>query len=172
MGNVNETQIKQQDNRKNKKVFLFEIIVVIAIVVAPILLYILDNKNSVNRQVKVPSSSITDNTCQGQKQKFQELLGPESVVDGITVGTLKGVISNVTYNSDSKTASLVLTPENGSNTYQLSLHDGNIRIANTISHKYEISLSALEDNQHVELSYNCDPENGNLFTIVSVSINQ
>ena len=150
----------------------------ILLILVPIVVYVAQQKTNIKpsiiSQITTPSNNKHDfdNTCESQKQKYQELLESESVIEGIKVGTLKGIIKNVSYNSNSKLALLVLTPEGRSNTYELSLQDGNIRIGNTITHKYEYSLVALRNNQNVELSYNCDPKNGDIFTIVSVSINK
>lgn len=164
---------------QRKKGNFLQILVVVFIVLIPVAVYIIQRSaekkpasNNFTTASQLSSAKMYDPTCEGQKQKYAALLETESVVDGITVGSLKGIIKQAIYDPVAKSEKLILRAEDNDTPYEISIKDGTVRIANTVKHSYETSLNVLSANQHVELSYNCDPQNKNLFTIVSVSINQ
>lgn len=111
-----------------------------------------------------------NNTCSAKLPTYMKISTTHFTADGISGGTFYGTLKKVTYNVGTHTAIVEVVPLNGSNIYMFTLNDQTVRAFNDNTKKFYPDLSQLPVGQNVELTYNCDPQTGNIFTIVTVKI--
>lgn len=111
------------------------------------------------------------NQCDMGIQKYLELHGVNYHQNGITGGSLIGVIRNITFDQATKTADITVSPlRNSVHSYSFKLVDLNVRMFNDSTQKFINSLSELITGQKITLTYTCNPSNGNKFLITSLNV--
>lgn len=174
-----ESYIASDPGSKMKKFFLVFIVGAVLLLIGSLLwlfhLYSNTPKKSIVQQSSQLSPTATPSSgidCDMGRQKYKEIIQPEATVSGVTVGTLKGIATQVVYHPQTTRSSFQLTPIQGGMTYDFSIRDHDVSIANNSIGAYEDSLSTLAVGELITLSYNCDPNSGNKMVFVSLSHSQ
>ena len=119
----------------------------------------------------VPIITDTDNSCATQTAKYAQLLHLSYASEGISGGTFHGILRKIYVAPQTNIAMIKMTSFTGTDVYTFYIDTRIVFLYNKISHKAYTSITQLPAGKATDVSYNCDPKTGNIFTIVSILIN-